>query len=176
MGGVCPGVSPGRQWRCRRGAPDHPAPTRGAGAAAGSDQVHQDGASIPLPWLQERESGGLSPRTPKSVGHRFPWGHQRCSPSQECPSGLVDEETFTLIYSRFFPQGGEWGVPKPGRRVWGGPSGKTPDPSSGGVTVPLPPQTPAPTPTSCSTPSTPTATGLSASRWEFLVGMAVPAP
>ncbi|XP_061299375.1 uncharacterized protein LOC133263563 isoform X1 [Pezoporus flaviventris] len=23
----------------------------------------------------------------------------------ECPSGLVDEETFTLIYSRFFPQG-----------------------------------------------------------------------
>ncbi|NXD73002.1 CSEN protein, partial [Eolophus roseicapillus] len=25
----------------------------------------------------------------------------------ECPSGLVDEETFTLIYSRFFPQGGE---------------------------------------------------------------------
>ncbi|KAM6288862.1 calsenilin-like, partial [Aegotheles albertisi] len=23
----------------------------------------------------------------------------------ECPSGLVDEETFTVIYSRFFPQG-----------------------------------------------------------------------
>ncbi|NWY56974.1 CSEN protein, partial [Chionis minor] len=23
----------------------------------------------------------------------------------ECPSGLVDEETFTLIYSQFFPQG-----------------------------------------------------------------------
>ncbi|NWY97034.1 CSEN protein, partial [Loxia curvirostra] len=31
----------------------------------------------------------------------------------ECPSGLVDEETFTLIYSRFFPRGGESGVPEP---------------------------------------------------------------
>ncbi|XP_071273920.1 calsenilin-like isoform X1 [Agelaius tricolor] len=31
----------------------------------------------------------------------------------ECPSGLVDEETFTLIYSRFFPHGGESGVPQP---------------------------------------------------------------
>ncbi|XP_054031024.1 calsenilin isoform X2 [Dryobates pubescens] len=27
----------------------------------------------------------------------------------ECPSGLVDEETFKLIYSQFFPQGGELG-------------------------------------------------------------------
>ncbi|XP_068776659.1 calsenilin isoform X3 [Struthio camelus] len=27
----------------------------------------------------------------------------------ECPSGLVDEETFKLIYSQFFPQGGERG-------------------------------------------------------------------
>ncbi|MBN3280309.1 CSEN protein, partial [Polyodon spathula] len=26
-------------------------------------------------------------------------------PSQECPSGLVDEETFKMIYSQFFPQG-----------------------------------------------------------------------
>lgn len=25
---------------------------------------------------------------------------------QECPSGLVDEETFKIIYSQFFPQGG----------------------------------------------------------------------
>lgn len=25
---------------------------------------------------------------------------------QECPSGLVDEETFKVIYSQFFPQGG----------------------------------------------------------------------
>lgn len=25
---------------------------------------------------------------------------------QECPSGLVDEETFKNIYSQFFPQGG----------------------------------------------------------------------
>ncbi|XP_071883319.1 calsenilin isoform X5 [Anas platyrhynchos] len=29
----------------------------------------------------------------------------------ECPSGRVDEETFTLIYAQFFPQGGEWGHP-----------------------------------------------------------------
>lgn len=26
---------------------------------------------------------------------------------QECPSGLVDEDTFKLIYAQFFPQGGE---------------------------------------------------------------------
>lgn len=26
---------------------------------------------------------------------------------QECPTGLVDEDTFKLIYSQFFPQGGE---------------------------------------------------------------------
>ncbi|MGH0136837.1 UNVERIFIED_CONTAM: hypothetical protein FKN15_019829 [Acipenser sinensis] len=25
----------------------------------------------------------------------------------ECPSGLVDEETFKMIYSQFFPQGGK---------------------------------------------------------------------
>ncbi|XP_041099829.1 Kv channel-interacting protein 2-like [Polyodon spathula] len=25
----------------------------------------------------------------------------------ECPSGVVNEETFKLIYSQFFPQGGE---------------------------------------------------------------------
>ncbi|XP_064897208.1 calsenilin isoform X3 [Columba livia] len=35
----------------------------------------------------------------------------------ECPSGLVDEETFTGIYSRFFPQGGEWGGGGGGERV-----------------------------------------------------------
>ncbi|XP_066839658.1 calsenilin isoform X3 [Anser cygnoides] len=29
----------------------------------------------------------------------------------ECPSGRVDEETFTLIYAQFFPQGGELGRP-----------------------------------------------------------------
>lgn len=26
-------------------------------------------------------------------------------PLQECPTGLVDEDTFKLIYSQFFPQG-----------------------------------------------------------------------
>lgn len=30
-------------------------------------------------------------------------------PFQECPSGLVDEETFKTIYSQFFPQGGKKG-------------------------------------------------------------------
>ncbi len=34
-----------------------------------------------------------------------------CSPftcfSQECPSGVVNEENFKNIYSQFFPQGGE---------------------------------------------------------------------
>lgn len=27
--------------------------------------------------------------------------------SQECPSGVVNEEKFQTIYSQFFPQGGE---------------------------------------------------------------------
>lgn len=27
--------------------------------------------------------------------------------AQECPSGMVDEETFKTIYSQFFPQGGQ---------------------------------------------------------------------
>lgn len=26
---------------------------------------------------------------------------------QECPSGVVNEETFKNIYSKFFPQGGQ---------------------------------------------------------------------
>ncbi|XP_068030516.1 calsenilin-like isoform X2 [Anomalospiza imberbis] len=49
--------------------------------------------------------GIRDPGPPKSAAPRVPRGHRRRSPSQECPSGLVDEETFTLIYSRFFPQG-----------------------------------------------------------------------
>ncbi|XP_071883320.1 calsenilin isoform X6 [Anas platyrhynchos] len=38
---------------------------------------------------------------------RSPMGLTRCPllPPQECPSGRVDEETFTLIYAQFFPQG-----------------------------------------------------------------------
>lgn len=33
---------------------------------------------------------------------------ERCRfPLQECPTGLVDEDTFKLIYSQFFPQGGK---------------------------------------------------------------------
>lgn len=28
--------------------------------------------------------------------------------SQECPSGVVNEENFKNIYSQFFPQGGEF--------------------------------------------------------------------
>lgn len=27
---------------------------------------------------------------------------------QECPSGVVNEETFKEIYSQFFPQGGKY--------------------------------------------------------------------
>lgn len=33
---------------------------------------------------------------------------------QECPTGLVDEDTFKLIYSQFFPQGGESEARPPG--------------------------------------------------------------
>lgn len=37
---------------------------------------------------------------------------ERCDlPLQECPTGLVDEDTFKLIYSQFFPQGGKSKAP-----------------------------------------------------------------
>ncbi|KAM4644993.1 calsenilin-like isoform 1-T1 [Amazona ochrocephala] len=95
-------VAGGRRRRCRGGAGGRAAPTGGAGAAAGEDQVLQAGTAVPVPRLQERESGGaLSP----GAAAPGPRPHQRLLPCQECPSGLVDEETFTLIYSRFFPQG-----------------------------------------------------------------------
>lgn len=39
---------------------------------------------------------------------------ERCDlPLQECPTGLVDEDTFKLIYSQFFPQGGKSKAPPP---------------------------------------------------------------
>ncbi|XP_071655493.1 calsenilin-like isoform X2 [Patagioenas fasciata] len=49
--------------------------------------------------------GGQRPRPPRcgDTGVSVSPGARR--PRQECPSGLVDEETFTGIYSRFFPQG-----------------------------------------------------------------------
>ncbi|XP_039420131.1 calsenilin isoform X3 [Corvus cornix cornix] len=56
----------------------------------------------------------------------------------ECPSGLVDEETFTLIYSRFFPQGGESGGPQSRQEGLGGPSGKLPTPVRGSHRRPPP--------------------------------------
>ncbi|XP_068891366.1 calsenilin-like isoform X2 [Aphelocoma coerulescens] len=56
----------------------------------------------------------------------------------ECPSGLVDEETFTLIYSRFFPQGGESGGPQSRQQGLGGPSGKLPTPVRGSHRRPPP--------------------------------------
>ncbi|XP_062490304.1 uncharacterized protein LOC134171778 isoform X1 [Pezoporus occidentalis] len=92
----------GRRRRCRGGAGGRAAPTGGAGGAAGTDQVLQAGAASPVPRLQERESGGTL--TPSAAAPE-PRPHRRPLPCQECPSGLVDEETFTLIYSRFFPQG-----------------------------------------------------------------------
>ncbi|XP_070429676.1 calsenilin isoform X2 [Equus przewalskii] len=45
----------------------------------------------------------------------------------ECPTGLVDEDTFKLIYSQFFPQGGLSGMGS-GLELPGSP--KTPQPSS----------------------------------------------
>jgi hypothetical protein len=39
--------------------------------------------------------------------------------SQECPSGIVNEENFKQIYSQFFPQGGEGTRPK-GQQLNGG--------------------------------------------------------
>ncbi|GAV05559.1 hypothetical protein RvY_15665-4 [Ramazzottius varieornatus] len=31
---------------------------------------------------------------------------------QECPSGVVDEETFKELYGQFYPLGGEWDIGK----------------------------------------------------------------
>lgn len=74
------------------------------------------------------QQGSLSGRReakPCEVGV-WGWGWLRSlrggSLLQECPTGLVDEDTFKLIYSQFFPQGGEsqarpsWLFPKP--RLW----------------------------------------------------------
>ncbi|XP_037227531.1 calsenilin isoform X1 [Falco rusticolus] len=51
--------------------------------------------------------GALTPPTARAGGgFWWSWGSPGAhSPPQECPSGLVDEETFKLIYSQFFPQG-----------------------------------------------------------------------
>lgn len=80
----------------------------------------------------------------------------------------MDEETFKLIYAQFFPQGGESGTPPrlgEGARI----RRKHQNPDPGARVSPalafLPSQTPAPTRISCSTPSTPTAMELSASRF-----------
>uniref|UniRef100_A0A8C8B343 Potassium voltage-gated channel interacting protein 3 n=2 Tax=Strigidae TaxID=30459 RepID=A0A8C8B343_9STRI len=68
----------------------------------------------------------------------------------ECPSGLVDEETFKLIYSQFFPQGGESGGDPQNQHEGGGclweknPPNLTP--GAGGFTAsPLPPRADAST-------------------------------
>lgn len=45
-----------RQQRQRLGAGHRQAPTRGPGAAAGSDQVHPQGAAVALQGLQKREN------------------------------------------------------------------------------------------------------------------------
>lgn len=43
------------------------------------------------------------------AGQTEAWGGADggCALPQECPSGLVTEESFKQIYSQFFPQGGE---------------------------------------------------------------------
>lgn len=39
----------------------------------------------------------------------FPHTHSLSLPhTQECPSGVVNEETFKQIYAQFFPHGGEY--------------------------------------------------------------------
>lgn len=127
--------SPGRWQRGRAGAGGRPAPPRGAGAAAGPHPVHQAGAAVALPRLQECESGrGQAGGVPAAPGGVSDWCPPAV-PSQECPSGLVDEETFKLIYAQFFPQGGESG----GGHTWDPPqlgdSGEVWHGGGGGVTV-----------------------------------------
>lgn len=43
----------------------------------------------------------------------FPHTHSLSLPhTQECPSGVVNEETFKQIYAQFFPHGGEYTLGK----------------------------------------------------------------
>uniref|UniRef100_A0A8C5TDN9 EF-hand domain-containing protein n=1 Tax=Malurus cyaneus samueli TaxID=2593467 RepID=A0A8C5TDN9_9PASS len=76
------------------------------GPSQGSSRVCQDSGDVDveLPTIRHQPEGleQLLARTKftktelQSLYRGF---------KNECPSGLVDEETFTLIYSRFFPQG-----------------------------------------------------------------------
>lgn len=74
-------------------------------------------------------SPGGCPQPEPGTGGRWRSAVPLCPP-QECPSGLVDEDTFKLIYSQFFPQGGELGAPP---RAAGGlqpPKGPNPAPAA----------------------------------------------
>lgn len=97
-----------QQWQ-RPGALHGAAPARGAGPAAGSDQVHQEGATVSLQRLQERMSVCWLLTVPDSRCRKDLLSNIifLSSLEQECPSGMVDEETFKTIYSQFFPQGGQ---------------------------------------------------------------------
>lgn len=104
-----------QQWQWF-GAVNRAAPARGAGPAPGSDQVHQERASVSLQRFQERMSDIDSCRNILYCSTPFPcfidltysniYLFLSSCLEQECPSGMVDEETFKTIYSQFFPQGG----------------------------------------------------------------------
>lgn len=97
-----------RQQRQRPGALHGAAPARGPGPTAGSDQVHQEGASVSLQRLQERMSVCSASHRPSfSMQEKTYYPTFPSCLEQECPSGMVDEETFKTIYSQFFPQGGQ---------------------------------------------------------------------
>ena len=60
--------------------------------------------------------------------------------TQECPSGVVNEETFKQIYAQFFPHGGEFGLKKTPPGSLSSPSGMLPSSSSTGPCYLPPPQ------------------------------------
>lgn len=113
-----------RKYNCRCWTVDGVLQTGGARSSRTTDQLQQERAAGPLPGIQKRqsvidlcsicftlclytiwilklficrESLSIFPQH-NFVFHSFP---------QECPSGVVNEETFKHIYSQFFPHGGQ---------------------------------------------------------------------
>lgn len=100
-------LPPCRRRRGRCGTVDSLLQTRGPRPARSADQLQQERAAGPLPGIQKRQW----------IHHCLAFRMCVCVcfvemrlcfilSLQECPRGVVDEETFKNIYSQFFPQGG----------------------------------------------------------------------
>ncbi|XP_039943829.1 calsenilin isoform X3 [Hirundo rustica] len=80
--------------------------THGVPGSRGRFRVHQDSsdADVELPTIRHQPEG-LEQLLARTKFTKMELQSLYRGFKNECPSGLVDEETFTFIYSRFFPQG-----------------------------------------------------------------------